>query len=514
MEGAVAKDPMDWVKSTVFYQIFPDRFAKSQRAPAINHLEPWDAPPTLHGFKGGDLYGIIENLDYIQDMGFNGIYLNPVFSSTANHRYHTYDYFEIDPILGGKPAFREFMAECRRRKLRVVLDGVFNHASRGFFQFNHTLENGQASPYKDWFYFNQEWLDSGRPVSAYCAEPHRFSRPATESSLDLYGYRAWWDIPALPKFNTQLRQVREFLWRVAEYWMEQGIDGWRLDVANEIDDDTFWREFRLRVKGINPSGYIVGEIWDDARRWLNGDQFDGVTNYPLGQLLLGFCLKESLNFREMNRSGLKSTRIVSGTECQDGLIELFRKYPEHAVFHQLNFVTSHDTPRLLTLGSGDVDGIRMVLTGMMTLPGAPCVYYGEEVGMAGGHDPDCRRGFEWDPNLWNQVLKHHCKQLIALRHRERSLQEGAFQSLYADQNVLIYRRFCEGSEVIVGLNTSRDSVSINLDLPMDKTVLLSSQDGWIWKDGLGLHSPINIEGTRVGLSLNSRSSGVWCKSPS
>ncbi len=509
MVADLEQDPIKWVKSTVFYQIFPDRFAKSQRAPVTNHLETWDAPPTLHGFKGGDFYGVIERLDYIQGMGFNGIYLNPVFASTANHRYHTYDYFEIDPILGGQAAFADFMAECRRRKIRVLLDGVFNHASRGFYQFNHTLENGRASPYKDWFYFNNEWLESGRPLSAYCPEPHRYARPQSESSLDLYGYRAWWDIPALPKFNTQIPQVREFLWKVAAYWIEQGIDGWRLDVANEIDDDSFWREFRLRVKTINPHAYIVGEIWDDARRWLAGDQFDGVTNYPLGQLLLGFCLKETLNFYEMNRSGLKSTRMVTGVECAQGLSELFSRYPEHAVYHQLNFLTSHDTPRLLSIASGDVDGIRMVMTGLMTLPGAPCIYYGEEVGMAGGHDPDCRRGFEWDPNLWNQSIMGHCQRLTKLRHQEVALQEGVFQTLFADQDVLVYRRFCPGSEVIVGINTTRESVSHTLEVTdLQRSGIAPFE---LWQDGLGGQNPLKIEGTRLSLNLNPRASGVWCK---
>lgn len=239
----------DWVKDAVFYQIFPDRFARSKAVAKPTFLEPWDAPPTVHGFKGGDLIGVLEHLDYLQDLGVNAIYFNPIFQSTANHRYHTYDYFRVDPILGGNEAFQRLLDEAHRRGIRIVLDGVFNHASRGFFQFNHLLENGPASPYKDWFIVHS-W-----PLHAY---DHQ--RPPN--------YAAWWNLHALPKLNTANPAVREFLWDVARYWIEQGIDGWRLDVPNEINDDEFWREFRRRVKEANPEAYIVGEIWGDATRWL------------------------------------------------------------------------------------------------------------------------------------------------------------------------------------------------------------------------------------------------------
>lgn len=170
----------DWVKDAVFYQIFPDRFAKSERVPKPNNLEPWDSPPTLYGFKGGDLRGVLEHLDYLQDLGVNAIYFNPIFQSAANHRYHTHDYYRVDPILGGDEAFRELLDEAHRRGVRIVLDGVFNHASRGFFQFNHILENGPASPYLDWF------IVKGFPLYAYAAR----RRP---------NYQAWWGLRALPQ---------------------------------------------------------------------------------------------------------------------------------------------------------------------------------------------------------------------------------------------------------------------------------------------------------------------------
>src|SRR5690349_18129107 len=147
----VAIETPEWVRHAVFYQIFPDRFAKSDRVPKPRNLESWDSPPTHHGFKGGDLLGVVERLDYLADLGINANYFNPIFASAANHRYHTYDYYSIDPVLGGNDAFRILINECHKRDIRVIIDGVFNHASRGFFQFHHLLENGPYSPYIDWF---------------------------------------------------------------------------------------------------------------------------------------------------------------------------------------------------------------------------------------------------------------------------------------------------------------------------------------------------------------------------
>ena len=261
----------EWVKDAVFYQIFPDRFASSTQVEKPHNLEAWDSPPTTFGFKGGDLLGVVEHLDYLQDLGVNAIYFTPVFQSTANHRYHTHDYFQIDPILGGNAAFKTLLDAAHARGMRVVIDGVFNHASRGLYQFNHALENGKASPYLDWFTFR------GFPVRAY-DEP--------------INYEAWWGLAALPKFNHTNPQVREFIFRVAEHWVQQGIDGWRLDVPGEIDDDEFWREFRRRVKAANPDAYIVGEIWHKADRWLAGDQFDAVMNYQFTRACLAFFINQ------------------------------------------------------------------------------------------------------------------------------------------------------------------------------------------------------------------------------
>src|SRR5919108_6691169 len=190
----------EWVKHAIFYQIFPDRFARSDRLIKPTNLEPWDSDPTTFGFKGGDLLGVVEHLDYLQDLGITAIYFNPIFQSAANHRYHTYDYYQVDELLGGNERFRTLLDEAHRRNIRVILDGVFNHASRGFYQFHHILENGANSPYVDWFVIN------GFPVNAYRED-------------QAPNYAAWWNLHALPKFNVKTPAVREFLWDVARYWI-------------------------------------------------------------------------------------------------------------------------------------------------------------------------------------------------------------------------------------------------------------------------------------------------------
>src|SRR6476469_7514518 len=197
----------DWVQDAIFYQIFPDRFAKSTRNPAGNlPLETWDSAPTVHGFKGGDLYGVAEKLDYLKDLGVTALYLNPVFASASNHRYHTYDYFQVDPLLGGNEALRELLDESHDRGMRVILDGVFNHSGRGFWPFHHILENGISSPYVDWFYIDKEALRSGRGLRPYPTARDLRELPASAQQGDLslrqLGYRAWWGLPALPKLNT------------------------------------------------------------------------------------------------------------------------------------------------------------------------------------------------------------------------------------------------------------------------------------------------------------------------
>ncbi|NJN32392.1 MAG: glycoside hydrolase family 13 protein, partial [Synechococcales cyanobacterium RM1_1_8] len=420
----------DWVKQAVFYQIFPDRFAKTQRPrhslPAAMQvpLEDWEAPPQFHSYKGGDLWGAMEQLDYLVDLGITALYFTPIFQSASNHRYHTHDYYNVDPLLGGNAAFDDFLQAAHDRQLKVVLDGVFNHASRGFFHFNDILENGPNSAWIDWFQIEQF------PLSAYDGD-----RPAN--------YKGWWDMRALPVFNHDHPPVREYLMQVGEYWVGKGIDGWRLDVPGEVKTEGFWEEFRDRIKAINPEAYIVGEIWDDATPWLKGDQFDGVMNYPFTSATLAFVAGDRVALPLVEGPGYYPYPSLDAIAYSEKITALLQQYPWEIQLTQLNLLDSHDTARALSVVGEDRASYELALLLLMTFPGAPSIFYGDEVGLAGGLDPDCRRGFP-APEQWDQAYLSLHKQLIALRRRHPALCLGRYQPLAAEGLAYAFARCWPG----------------------------------------------------------------------
>jgi len=492
----------DWVKDAVFYQIFPDRFARSERVPKPSHLEPWDSSPTVHGFKGGDLLGVAERLEYLQALGITAVYFNPIFQSAANHRYHTHDYYRVDPILGGDGAFRELLDAAHARGIRVVLDGVFNHASRGFYQFHHTLENGAASPYLDWFHFDEGRLRARNGLNAYPDPDAAQHHVAGRRSLEALGYQAWWDLPALPKFNTDTPAVRRFLFDVARHWIEFGIDGWRLDVPQDIDDDAFWQEFRRVVKAADPEAYIVGEIWFESHRWLQGDQFDAVMNYILDRACLGFFGGERLDTAQ--RPGGFPLLPLGAIQFADEIDRMLALYDWEVTLAQLNLLGSHDMPRFLTLVQGDREALKLATLFQMTFPGAPCVYYGDEVGMEGGHDPDCRRAFPWDEARWDADLLAFFRRAIALRHEHPALRRGRYLRLHADERCGVYAfaRQGEGEALIVVLNNG--PTSYDLDVPVRGLFA----DGAVLRDlWAGGRARVD-EGRLTGLTLPPRAGAV------
>lgn len=474
----------DWVSDAVFYQIFPDRFARSERIAGPSNLEPWDSPPTRHGFKGGDLFGVAEHLDYLQDLGVTAIYLNPIFQSTANHRYHTHDYYQVDPILGGNEALRTLLDKAHQRGMRVILDGVFNHASRSFFQFNHIVENGPASPYVDWF------IIKNYPLRPYHA------------SSGQHGYQAWWNLPALPKLNASTPAVREFLLDVACHWIEFGADGWRLDVPAEIDDDEFWQEFRRRVKNINPEAYIVGEIWDDAQRWLQGDQFDAVMNYPFARACLGFFGGDNLLREEIARSGYHKIDTLDAREFAGEIMRALELYPRPVTEVQFNLLGSHDTPRFKTLAQGDNSAYRLATLFQMTYPGAPSIYYGDEIGMEGRHDPGCRGGFPWDEGLWDQELRDYIRCCIALRKAHPALRRGDLTWLFTGHGAVAFARRQGAETLLVLLNTNRQPVTMSL--PVDGYL----NDGTLFRQVWGGATTRVARGHMEGIHVPARSGVV------
>lgn len=455
-----------WVQDAIFYQIFPDRFRKNEHNPANSlPFEPWDSAPTHHGFKGGDLYGVIEKLDYLKELGITAIYFNPIFASASNHRYHTYDYYNVDPLLGGNDAFKKLIKEAHKREIRIVLDGVFNHASRGFWQFNHVLETGAASPYRDWFYFDEERLSGKKHWGAFPTH-HEEHLLRHEDSLTAIGYRAWWNFPALPKFNTNTPAVREFIFDVAEYWVKFGIDGWRLDVPGEIDDDEFWREFRRRVRAVNPETYIVGEIWHEAQRWLQGDQFDAVMNYLVTAVSLNFFAADHLNLHIIHQAGGLKDRIrpMNANDCANELERILNLYPREITYAQLNLLDSHDMPRFLSCASGDKNALKLAWLFMFTIPGAPCIYYGDEIGVDGGHDPECRKSFPWDESKWDKPLLDYAKACTALRTEHPPLRRGDYQRTHAEGDVLAYSRTYKNETIHIAFNVSNEERSLEMSL--------------------------------------------------
>lgn len=440
----------DWVKDAVFYQIFPDRFDRdfddrsAGPAGASVTYQEWGSPPTSNGFQGGNLAGIERRLDYLVDLGINAIYLNPIFASAANHRYIAHDYYQVDPLLGGNAAFDRFLANAHGRGIRVVLDGVFNHCSRGFYQFHHLLESGTESPYVNWFYVG-EW-----PLNAYI--------PGEKPN-----YRAWCNLPPLPKFNTDTPAVRDFLMGVATHWLEKGIDGWRLDVPYEIDDDTFWREFRLRCKVVNPEAYIVGELWNSGQRWLSGDQFDAQMNYLFTRAIFGYLIGSELDQSQTTPMGYGRIRLLDGRHFAKELDNLFNHlYDAEIALAQLNMLGSHDTPRFMTLANEDPSTAALAFLCQMTVPGAPNIYYGDEIGMTGRTDPDCRRAFPWhQPDTWNTELLEEVRRLTGLRHRSPALRRGSFSIVHADSSLVVFQRHYAGDHVIVALNAAKENATFS-----------------------------------------------------
>ncbi len=459
------------VRDASFYQIFPDRFAASARVPKPGPLEPWDSPPTVHGFKGGDLLGVVERLDHLQRLGVTAIYFNPIFQSASNHRYHTYDYLAVDPLLGGDAALRELLDAAHARGMRVVLDGVFNHASRGFWPFHHVMETGRSSPYRDWFHLNLEDLEAGRQLRAYPDETLREALDLSEfgddrrlgtESMRTLGYRAWWNLPALPKLNTDNPQVREYLFGVAEHWLRFGIDGWRLDVPEEIEDDEFWREFRRRVKAINPEAYIVAEIWREKPQYLQGDMYDAFMNYPFAYAAISFAAGEHIDRRIIGQQFELSANIrpEDGVAFAARLEHVLSAYDPAVVAVQLNLLDSHDTPRVRSIAGGDAASVRLATLIQMTVPGAPSIYYGDEVGLEGEIDPDSRRSMPWDEAAWDRDLLAWFSATAALRHANPVLRHGAFRTVAAEGQTYAHLRSDGGAALVTALNAGMSPATV------------------------------------------------------
>ncbi len=450
-------DVPDWLVDGVVYQIFPDRFANGNPANDPPGVRPWsDQRPTARSFYGGDLEGIIQRLPHLEELGVTVLYLTPIFASPSNHKYDTTDYYRIDPHFGDEETLKELVRQCHARGIRVMLDAVFNHCGFDFFAFRDVRERGAQSPYAGWFHINDF------PVKT---DP--------EPNYETFAT----GIATMPKLRTGNPEVRDYLLNVARYWVERcDIDGWRLDVANEVDH-AFWREFRRVVRAAKPDAAIVGEVWHDALPWLLGDQFDGVTNYPLREACLDYFAR--------NR--------ISADGFAQALVRNLFMYPRPALQGCWNLLGSHDTERFMTACGGDVRKAALAAVFLFTWVGAPLIYYGDEIGMEGGPDPDCRRPMLWEresgpagnadgegalgsgagdegvdedvdeepgngahetepwrnpSGRWNESLFQLYKRLIRLRRETPALRRGEARIVHADPvtNVVAYWRGFAGDE--------------------------------------------------------------------
>ncbi|HEY5156724.1 MAG TPA: glycoside hydrolase family 13 protein [Anaerolineales bacterium] len=455
-----------WVQDAIFYQIFPDRFANGDPANDPPNVQKWGSAPTAWGFQGGDLRGIIQHFDYLLDLGINALYLTPIFSSPSTHRYNTSDYYQIDPKLGTLGDFHALVEAAHRNNVRIILDGVFNHCGRGFLPFVDVLENGEHSPYKDWFLINRFPLDAYGPG-------------------DPLNYIGWWNHKALPKLNTGNMEVRKFIFGVARFWLEQGIDGWRLDVPNEIDDDSFWAEFRQVVRSVNRDAYLVGEIWDVNPRWTDEKHFDGLMNYPVRDALLAF-LQEREN----------------AVQFSERIKQLFISYLSDNLYAMYVPLDSHDTERFKTLVGGNTDKLKLAFLFQMAFPGAPAIYYGDEIGQEGGKDPDSRRAFPWKEMDWNQDLRSWIKILIAIRKRSPSLRRGDFVPLLAEDGLYAFARTLGEEKILIALNAS--GRSRRFELPFTPL-------GWTEErivQNLVSHEKMAVSGGQITFTLPAWS-GAW-----
>lgn len=408
--------PPEWAAGTVYYQIFPERFARGAATIRSHPLEAWDARPTRENYLGGDLTGICQKLSYLQELGVECLYLTPVFAGDFNHKYATTDYFAIDPDFGTEQDLVELVRQAHKRGIRVLLDGVFNHTGVHFAPFEDLMANGPRSRFRDWFY------------------PKRYP-----ISIDPACYECVGDYPYMPRLNTANPQVQAFILAVMRYWLiHAGIDGWRLDVADELDPGCV-RYLRRQLRAEFPDALLLGETWGDATRMLcENDQFDTVMNYLFRDAMVDYFAHETINEEQL-----------------DGRLgHMLMKYPPETARCLYNCLSSHDTARFLTEAGGDRWRLKLAIAFQMLFPGSPAVYYGEEIGMQGENDPGCRAGMAWDH--MDEELLAWTRRWIRFRHDHPSVREGAYRTLLADnrKGLFAFERTAPDEHVTAVFNRS------------------------------------------------------------
>ncbi|WP_197034484.1 glycoside hydrolase family 13 protein [Streptobacillus canis] len=413
---------IDWTRSAVYYQIFVDRFFKGKEKDESYINLKWGNKPKPTSFAGGDLEGIRQKLPYLKELGINVIYLTPIFLAETNHKYDTLNYFEIDPQFGNKEDFKKLVEDIHGMGMRIVLDAVFNHINMNSKKFLDVREKGKDSKYYDWFVIKGDFPD-----------------------IKKINYECFASVREMPKLNTVNKEVQEFLISVGKYWVEEfDIDGWRLDVADEISY-VFWRKFREEIKNIKSDVVLIGENWHDAYPFLKGEQYDGIMNYAFTKAALDYIAKDRTDAEGLT---YKLTNILMRNLGQVNIMNM-------------NLLDSHDTVRFITDVEGSKDKLLMALALLFTFVGSPCIYYGTEIMLEGGYDPDCRRCFDWNDKKWDKGYIEKLKKLISLR-KEKTMQYGEVKFEVVDDVFKMSRKFDE-DEIILLLNMSKVDKNISLE---------------------------------------------------
>ena len=411
----------DWAKGAVVYQIFPDRFATDKK---IDEKKWYKSPMHNKDKLYGNLRGIINKIDYFKDLGIDILYLTPIFRSNSNHKYDTIDYYQIDPDFGTKEDLRELVSIAHDNNMRVILDGVFNHTSPNFFAFEDLVKNNEHSKYVNWYY----------PDSF----PIKTTGKPNFLTFGYYGGR--------PKLNCSNPEVRNNIYDIVTYWIREcDIDGWRLDAADEVAHD-FWKDLRKKIKSIKSDALIIGEIWHYTSSYLQGDEWDTIMNY---------------NFRA-NVDNYFAKHIISASDFVNEFG--FLRGTSHTRVHQLlwNLIDSHDTGRFLHCANEKKAALKLAVAVQMTTPGMPMIYYGDEVGLTGGQDPDCRRGMLWDENRQDKEIYNWYKKLIHIRKEHSCLTNGNVKYLEIDDNndLIVMRAYNDTEELYIILHNNNTNVEV------------------------------------------------------
>ena len=432
-------NPPKWAQDAVIYNIFPDSFATGkEKVSGQASQKQWEGQ-TVCGKLGGTIRGITENVSYIKKLGLNAIYINPVFAAGEYHKYDLIDYFHIDPCFGTNEDFKELVETFHANGIKVIIDGVFNHCGWKFFAFEDVVQKGQQSAYKDWFYGLQFPVirpDNGEDYPNY----------------ECFGYER-----LMPKLNTANLQVQEYFCKVGRYWVEEfHTDGWRLDVASEVNDG-FWRKFHEEVKSVNPEAILIGEVWESANHWLDGTIFDSAMNYDFRKHCKRFFAEGS----------------VDAAEFDGRVTDMRMRYRKQTVYAQLNILDSHDVSRFLSVCGEDRRRYKLAIIFQMCFPGIPSVFYGDELGVTGIREEEYRQPMPWGRQ---DELYAFFEQAIRMRKQQKALTQGDYHTLNAVAGSRFYgfERTYEKQRVMIFLNM--EEAKMTCSIPENAEILM--QEGW------------------------------------